>query len=458
MSRTALVVLSIVALTLGAVFFIIRQPRGAQPSPTLNLVGSALDPIPPDAEGWTADIRIPGRADVALVPVEGERRAWLLRRGPIAWPVSPDKAASLLRLIDDAAYQDQAEPGADPIRVEITASDGETVTLDIATTPLSGRVALESSNGLTAGASPQLLTLLLEPGPESWRISNPFPGFAPANAARLEIVAPGDATPRAIELARLDGRWRVIRPVAARANPVVVDRVLSLLGEYRIDAFLDSPDSAAPAPGDAALEISIERRAPGSDADRRTLHLFAPSGAGIGALIDGPQEAPVRLAGPAPTAFSTAVRSYLATTPTDVLPENVGAIRLRGPDGTERMLERSLDRWVETPGERPVDAGPIDEALAFLSREPGEPQESFSETDVRALAHVELLGFDDGTLERLSIGYNADGFLTVRGHNVVWLYGRDRGPALFDLPAFGSLDQPRDDTPATEPEGGFPQK
>ena len=112
-------------------------------------------------------------------------------------------------------------------------------------------------------------------------------------------------------------------------NPVVVDETLARIRSCTIAGFFDDQ---TPAPGpdatsldDPALIITMTTRAN----EPRALAIGAPTPAGTRyASVDRPAPTTLALAGPPPTAFSTAVRSYLATTATDVLPADVGALRL----------------------------------------------------------------------------------------------------------------------------------
>ena len=477
MSRIALVVAGIVALALGAIFFIIQSaPPSSSPGLPVPLVASPLDGLDPQRI-TTISITQPEETDRPTATLSRTADApaaagWTLDVLSTRWPVNTAKVLDLLRTLDSAATPRDESPAAiapatptivNPLVIEVTQGQ-QSATLRLSTTPLAGSITVESTNGFIGTAPTSLLELLTNPGPASWRLTTPFPGLDPGAATHLTI----DAHEHTIELARLDKRWRVVRPIAARANPVVVEDALTRTSTFRITRFFDDefppPPDALAAP---ALTLTLARDTPGrpnaqsyAPPDRRTLTVGGalPGGEGWYASIDTPDAVVVELVGPPPTWFSTTVRNYLATTATDVAPADVGAVRLTWKDGTARTLERKLDAWAESPGGASADAATIDEALTFLHDEPAEPQESFSETDVRTLLRVELLDFSNAPLDILNVGYNADGELTVRGTNVVWLYGNYRGPALFNLPDFRDVPAEPGTPPPPKRDTDYPSK
>lgn len=485
MSRAAIGFFLALALGLGAVLWIVNQKQTSTgvPDPTAGKQSaasdSALDPNLVQAMRILDPRATPAREDeLRRTPLGG----WVLRTGPLDWPVDPQKPRDLLRALSElqpleASSADggkilQSTIPEDSPRVIVELEGGGARTFRISSSVAGGRTLILIDDGPTAQAEASLLNLVREPGPRGWRIPAAIPGASP-ETARVTLSA-GDRT---ISLARLEGRWTMRTPVAARANPQAVSSLLNVLMSMPVERFIDEPA----APGISGLDrprlvISVERdvrqAAPTTSASgegdasrasmqtlRNDLVVGGPVDAAGNSLFASPlppgSVAPVLLSIPASSVSSIATdpRLYLALTATGVAEADVFGVTVRA--GTEKTYRREAGTWTKAEsggGKTPVEAGSISDLLELLTATNGEPSLAAGEDDLRVLTRIELLNIDGQTMDALAAGYTADGVFGVRSATVVWLYPGREPPAVLEMPAPDNLP------PATVPTSARPEE
>jgi len=272
----AVIISLVVALVLGgAAYFTLQEKGPTVPSGVVPAGGLVLDIDPaqvksvrvraPDGEVQGVEraadsASTPGGAWVAVVNVgkPAERR----------WPLQSSAAASLLRQLAQARAIAEATTddvsvgvGADPTVVTITMNDGATRTLRLAARTLGGRGLVEVSppapTGADAGVKKQaeakpllaivddgLHRVFRSPGPKGWRDPAAISGIGP-DVARIRL----SNVDRSVVLGKVEGRWAVIEPVGAPANPESIRRLISLLSELTIETFYDEAPPSTEATG-----------------------------------------------------------------------------------------------------------------------------------------------------------------------------------------------------------------
>lgn len=437
-----LIALAIILLRSGSSPPAVQSPTAAPPA--LAITGDEVSAL---AISWKSETHSLMRDD---------RGGWSIGLSGGSWPIDPQPVDTLLRLLTSLTADDSVKGQSPPapadrldIRVTTTAAAAP-ATLSFSGAPVAGRVLALRDGAPFGMADARILELCTRPGPLEWRSLMLIPDRDARGAARLAITtASGDS----IELARLDGVWRMRRPMSARANPEAVAALLDRLASTRISEFLSPAGAPSLQMGRAGasrtIELAWDQRSARPDGSLATTTItrrivFGEPGSAntrdrVRASVDGPARLDVALGAEVPLAISTAPRNYLADTATTVLPADVGFLRLRTADGAERGFRREGSAWTVMPTGAPADAAPIDALLRFLGEQTGEPQESFAEADIRSLVRIELLDFETGPLEFLDAGYTADGALAIRSGSVVWLYARLDAPDLLAMPAFDAL-------------------
>ena len=454
MSRAALVVVILLAALLAGVLVFTSGP--SSPTTPGTTPGAPSDGPPLDFEPGRIErvtLRRPGAASETIARAGAGR--WSLRDGPAGWPVDPGAAERLLRRLAElrpAAGAEASEADlSEGLTVSLVRVEGAPLELRLGATPVAGVVAARVGAGDPFATDASILEEL-SAGFGPWRRAEAFPGLNPVDASRLSVRA----DEREVEVARLDGRWRVRRPIAARANATAVENALAALGTMRIERFAGGVSDRDAGLDEPHLVFAVERdvRSIAPDGSVRVetratalrIGAFAgPERASVFARLDAHPGVTFVVPAAAATSISTAARNYLDPFATDAEPADVAMIVIKPRSGADRAFRRDLGSWTRAPGGERTDGAPIDEALAFLRSTPGEPQESFAESDILPVARLELYGFDDDRLDTLTLGYTADNFLALRAGGVVWLHPPDAAPPLFDMP------DPRDVSPRATP-------
>ncbi|MEO1128826.1 MAG: hypothetical protein AAFX05_03850 [Planctomycetota bacterium] len=452
MSKTALALLLGVAVALGIGLWIASQSPSA---PSNQQQTPALEITPADVLGIA--IRTNGSAHDLARERGG---AWSYA----GWPVNPEGPSRALRALDALA---RAEPfdgdAGGGLEITLRMHGGEAHTIVFDTQPIAGMIGASVDGGDAVRVPSTITDAFANPG--SWRLRGAFPGVRASEASRIVI---SDAEGATLEFAKLDSRWRLRRPFPARVNATALQALSGLLDSLVVQQFLDDPPPASTTQlGQPRLTLRIERDVRTAAPDGSVSTRVASVGLRVGGL-EATGQAAFAASDVAPdkvitvpasfaTSVSTAVRSYLALTACDIPEEDIAILRVVWRDGTEAGYRRDLGTWQTLPDKQPVDIESIRDAIAFLTEEPGEPQETLGDNDIRSVARVELFDFKADPLERLRIGYTADGTVAVRGQNVLWLYDRP-APAIFRVPPFESLAPEEQRTAPPPPEDDAPSK
>jgi hypothetical protein len=452
MSKTALALLLGVGVALGIGLYVASQSPSASTSPTQT---PALQITPADVVGLTI------RTDTTAHDLARERGGSWSYAG---WPVNPEGPSRALRALDALASAESFDGDASGgLQITLRMHDGGAHTIVFDTQPIAGMIAASVDGGDAVRVPSTIIDAFGNPG--SWRQRGAFPGVRASEASRIVI---SDAEGATLEFAKLDGRWRLRRPFPARVNTTALQTLTGLLDNLVIQQFLDAaPPASTTQLGQPRLTLRIERDVRAAAPDGSVSTRVASVGLRVGAL-DATAQAAFAASDVAPnsvitvpasfaTSVSTAVRSYLALTACDIPEEDIAILRIVWRDGAEAGYRRDLGTWQTLPDKQPADIESIRDAIAFLTEEPGEPQETRGDNDIRAVARVELFDFKADPLERLRVGYTADGTIAVRGQNVLWLYDRP-APAIFRVPPFESLGPEEQRTTPPPPEDDAPTK
>lgn len=480
MSNRALLAAVIIAVALlGLALLLNKQPTPATGTPSAPAGGAAsgepLMPFDPAQVSFIGVRREDGREEsvrrtesgrwVYSAPSVGMAggAAGAAREWPAAIPGAATAALGALASLRPlgAAPADAVIPdGSAAITIRAGAT---TRTLRVSPESLGGRTVAQADGSAPVMIDASVIGPLLRPGPSSWRIPSAMPGVR--EASRLTVTTPTDS----ISLARLEGRWMLRRPAAARASEPAVAKLLDALAGIPVTRFVD--DARADA---AALGLERPRLIVRAETDERapddagapharvreiTLHAGAPAsadGSQLYASSDAKGEPLFVIPAAALGQISTSPRNYIAPTATGVSPADVFTVMIRrtDPAPADRGYRRALGRWAALTGGAKRDAARdaaevsrVDELLEFLASRPGEPEAiaapagaaSPAPSPMRSLARIELGDLEGDPLEILHAGYTAEGVFAVRAGGVLILYPGVSPPAALELPEFRSL-------------------
>jgi len=370
------------------------------------------------------------------------------------WPASPYEGAmgamgrfSMLQSVSPA--KDQTLPD-DAHSLQIELANGTVYTIRYSTEALGGKLLASVASSKSPGEPPvhivnsNDLLPLANPGPASWRVGNAVPGVR--DASRIYLETPDET----IQLARLDGRWTLRQPVAGRANEEAVASLLDTLALLQIQRFIDhdQPDASTTGFASSRLTVRTETDVRTIDDQGRTRNTVRSKSLIIGA--DADPSGRFAYAAPSSTSsllmllpndrltqISTTARNYLALTASSLTAEDIALITvsLGYNSPTERGFRRSQGEWRElnpdgTSSE--IDAEQIDELLAFLLEEPGEPEPA-STDEIRPAARITLYDLSGRTLQTIDFAYTADATPFARAGNIDVLYYDFTPPALLEI-------------------------
>ncbi len=247
--------------------------------------------------------------------------------------------------------------------------------------------------------------------------------FEPARIRRIDLQRPEGF----VRLGRGEGgEWRLLQPVEARAEPAVVQALLSLLAGTRAAAFLrESPgEDAVYGFDESAVAATLSEERPESEA--RTLEIGGPVDDESGLRHARVRSAPGihAVAGEVYDHLRISVDGLRDRRLLDAAPEAVRGVRVQ--DGERRLaLRRAADGWrIVEPADAPADAARVEafarnwlDARAERFLPPGEI--AGDETPPRRLAFVLSAPTDaEPEAERtrmFEIGRpDADGLIPVR--------------------------------------------
>ncbi|MBN4060391.1 DUF4340 domain-containing protein, partial [Planctomycetaceae bacterium AH-315-I19] len=385
---------------------------------------------------------------------------------------------SALKSINTAP--DRALP-VDASSISTLRVDGSVSTVRFSREALGGKLLASVSAKNNAGeetGNPEIIHLvnshdilpLAEPGPAAWRVANALPGVR--NAARIRL----QTKDQTIQLAKLNGLWTVRSPVSARANDEAIESLLGTLALLDIARFIDrdQPDRSTTGLENPRLTITLEQDVRSiDDQDRtrshvRTTALLLGSASDVSGryLYASPSKTSallMELPSDRVAQISTAPRNYLALNASHIPKEDIGLITLRtGYDSvSERGFRKQRGQWRELMPDgstEQIDDSLIDELLAFLTDQPGEPEPA-STDEIISAGRVTLHDSSGKSLQSLDFSYTADGTMFARTGSVDILYYDFTAPSLLKLPPFSnrSLEAPIA-APVTMPQGATPSK
>ncbi len=268
MSRTTVLVTLVIALVLG-LGVVFTSPRDAGRVAGQGGLGTAGgNPAAGEGPALVFD-----PAKVRQIRVKAGSRDDILERHPVTgewwigvqgdpakrWPVSVSSVRALLRMLStlDGTPQSaggqpagQSAPlGESATLIALELDDGGRVQARLDTQPLGGRVILETTHDgepRRVWVSSELHESLAASGVRAWRDPAAMPGTGP-EVARISIARPSDAGTETIKLARVQGKWGVVEPIACPADEAAVGQLFATLGGLRVAEFLDerAPDPEA---------------------------------------------------------------------------------------------------------------------------------------------------------------------------------------------------------------------
>lgn len=354
------------------------------------------------------------------------------------------------------------------------------------TVPPAAQLAVVDSN---------LHKVFREPGPKGWRETRVFSGLGP-DVSRIRLWN----VDRVMSLGKVNGVWALTDPVATSADSEALRKLVSLLGELTIENFFDDQTPPAATTGldapIARIVIETDRNildeGPGSKTGiaktqtqvrellvgkpsdgtllRRyaafkadgpvftigssslTQDTFLPSRYISQRAIDTPVgdiggvvlESSLAASGPGTTPAPTS--SVPPATPSAVPPTSPGAVPAESvaavPAFPDRVLKRSLDKWIEIKGgvETPLsddDAKTVNELLSFLAGEGPRSIELAPPAGWTERGAIHLLTLGDSPLSMIVIGSSADGAIgakasDAKGRNVFRMYTPGRAPGMLN--------------------------
>jgi hypothetical protein len=360
MSRAAVIVALLLALTLSGVAWLALRPPAVDAPP-----GAVLDFEP--SRVTRIEVTRPGS------PAETLRRVgpdgWVLDvTAPAAgsFPVQTARVRNMLRILSTlTGSAAPAAAAADAGGARITLDDGTETGLRFLGAPIAGRVRVSKipgGGGIEYLIAADIYDALIATGPRAWRDDAAIPGLG-AQTARVSTRS-GD---NRLSLARVQGRWAVTEPVAAPADEEAILRLVTALASVRIADFLDEqpdPSTTGLASPSAIIRAENDSRElqNGEPVSRTTAHTLALGGA---ADIGGGRVFAAMSTGDAPprvVAIDAASLGDIPTRPEDYISKraliqpaaDIGGLEIDA-GGTARSLQRGIDGWTE-PG---ADGSPV---------------------------------------------------------------------------------------------------
>lgn len=454
MPRSVVIVILLLAVVVGGAAVFLLRPPAAPVAPQSNWL-SSLDP----AAVIGLDIAGSQGGTVTLRPCEAVSGLWLLNADGRSWPVDAKRVRAAVRLLSDAAKR-SPEPEAPELGGYVTGvtlhTGGEARTLKLADSMVgSSLVAIDSETPgrpLVFLASSQLHGVFAREGLLAWRDTAVF-GGGTTDATRVRV----EAAARRVMLAKAMGRWGVMEPIAAPAEPDAVAALLQSLNAVTVRSFtsgtdgalgLDRPVAAATLETDMRVPVAgqaqprqvrlVQKLLLGAPADAESKTRFGSLEA---SLVDPATNAATPLWGPErfvvgaeqldrvtadPLAYYSqrSVQSPRADVAKVVLaardhllePEAAVDLRPLGSPGAEALrvrdavVKRTLDGWeyaAKESGVRtlsPAQSEKLNAMLALLCEQAAERVSPDAPGDLKTIARLELHGPSGQLLDVLAIG------------------------------------------------------
>lgn len=405
--RTAIISV-VLLLVVAAISAVLLRPAAA-PSAASRAPVWLLDLTPSAVR--RLEVVVPGRPAVIVEPSEIDGVWVMMQTGQDlastrAWPVATSQVRGIIRLIADFAKASatDARPPEDSTRVRLAMKDGPWREILIGSTELAGRVPVAvSQEGGEAGGMQGLmvdagLAKLLRPeGMLAWRETLLFPSSVDPSTRISIMVADAVGIVTRLEASKVQGRWALTAPFAARAEPQAPAGVLLLASRAVPRAFIEpSPPQSDTGLNQPSLVLRLEQPVNMlfNDAVRRrvltqTLERGWANGEGVSfarvtaTLTDLESREETVVWGPMVMSvgdehfagLSVDPSNWVARVATVMPPADVRRIEIvRG--GAASALVRTVDGWRGEDGARAdvvsgIDANALAEALlAWLGRTP----------------------------------------------------------------------------------------
>jgi hypothetical protein len=241
------------------------------------------------------------------------------------------------------------------------------------------------------------------------------------DVSRLTIESPGQV----LTLARTGSAWRLESPFIARADDVVIRRLVTSLAAIQVERFMDDPLVDSSAPQEARVTVTCETnvRRIGVDDEvaetKRIMTLGLEGAADVAArnffATDGHGRRFV-VSGSALTDMSLAPETYVALTPTSYTPADIGMVQIEEPSGAVRAYRRGLGEWTQQMPDgspRAVADAALEGALQLICSTPAASVATTPPEGLASLGALTLLDFDNGPLIELGASSSRDGKLVI---------------------------------------------
>lgn len=402
------------AILLGAAWWLLRAAPGVEgPASGAVLARPIFGPDAPIEVDAIERIRLARRGEPTLVfvretgpagtrwvqtePIPADLDEWSARQ----LAVEAAMLATTRPAIEsgDGSRDGQALGFEPPMAVLELESPAKTARLEFGKRSVAGRAFVRRADGPIEVVSSPLYERAVEVDPREWRSRQLFPESL-GRPARIEWTLLDGA----IRLERSGERWRLVQPIAARADRVRIEELLVALTRARGEGFLvDRPSDLASFgldPSVASLSVAAET---GDGGGLRQLHVGAPLGVGTAdrfAMLDQ-RPTVVRLGAATQATLFPRLETLVDPVASGVRPSDVKRIEIRGPDGTFE-LERELDRWTASLEGAPAIACPPEGPQRLLSLLCAERATEIAIAEFptdRLVATVILFGFDRKPLD-----------------------------------------------------------
>ncbi len=337
------------------------------------------------------------------------------------------ETASTLRSLGPVASETTAEVLglANAAAIVSFESGGERTEFALGRAMLGDRAFASVDGGEAIVVDRSLHRLLVDGDLRQWRDRRLFPSAA-IEAKRLERRAGDDY----LSLERQDGRWMMLSPVRTRAdNAVVGEWIVELAGAHRGPFVMEFPDDLAPfGLDDPVLSIAIED----GDGVAEELQIGNRVAAGTQDRYAMMVSQPVvfRITAADLTGLFPMSEMLIDVSGSGIGVSDVKGVRVRS-GGEERLLQRDLDRWIDSEG-RLVDREAVAALLNWLlESQPASVAIAPWPIDQQA-AIIIFEGYDGGPLDTVRVARSDDGtWLLENGDGVLRRHESSAGDVLL---------------------------
>ena len=252
---------------MAAISAVLLRPAAA-PSRELQAPAWLVDLVPSSVR--RLEVAVPGRAAIVVEPSEIDGVWVMMQSGQDlaaspGWPVASSQVRGIIRLIADFAKAPatDARPPEGSTRVRLAMKDGPWREIFVGTSELAGRVpvAISQESGADGAQSGNgardrdgdvqglmvdagLARLLRHEGMLAWRETLVFPSSVEPSTRISLMVTDAVGVVTRLEASKVQGRWALTAPFAARAEPQAPAGVLLLAARATPRSFIE------PAPPD----------------------------------------------------------------------------------------------------------------------------------------------------------------------------------------------------------------